>query len=307
MREREGWGSHLFDQFKLEKLCNNSLLPLCLSVHGMTSDKGLLVQLLTLCFNRIGIYLTVVMSMTAVSVILTVIVLNLHHKTARSWRLASWVIRGLDIISPLCCIGSAKDHKINEQTIDKMQTGSVGSKRKTKQSVKFADQTNSERATTTTTTADTSNRAATNISRSGPMANSESSYNCLDSVFVHQSVEGSVKKSLFSKLRSATSTQQIIRLRSSEFLDELESEMNILERQHTNQNNFEGLPPDHALALAVIKLMERHSSQAKTDDIIKDWRRLAQIVDRFLFWLFFITVVFFTVFILKFAPEEKLL
>ena len=55
------------------------------------------------------------------------------------------------------------------------------------------------------------------------------------------------------------------------------------------------------------RLLEREQKEAEVQEATNTWRRLAQLIDRSLFWILLCAVTFFTVFLLVIAPTHKLL
>ena len=219
----------------------------------------------TILFYFSGIYLTVTMAMTSLSIVLTVFVLQLHHVGPNTKPVPRWIrIVVISIISRIICMRSSNT---NYYQYDKKQRDE--------------------------------------LTRTGSLRRSGS---FRSSIRERQRIQGRMASG-----GSATSTsrrQDEICLTS--FIDNLDmlKDTNCNGRLGQSENVYNMNDPDRNVTYDKISkhlkiLISKHDSEDEYQDIINEWRLVAHIMDRFLFWLFLIGSILSSLSILVFKPMTK--
>ena len=220
---------------------------------GCTHLRLVSLDLFFLRFHRFyfsGIYLTIVMAMTSVSVIMTVFVLNLHYRGPNRKPVPEWLrkcILGKRSGCQLNCLAaretrgrdeyySGKDGIYSRNVSLKLTIENIAQELKD-------ELDHSENATDISSSADGG----------------------------YQTGGGNDKCS----------------------------------RRNTRRNNHQRTNQDILDALK--RLVSKQEKEEHDDELMHEWRELAQIVDRVLFWLFFVGTFGSTVLILVVAPAYRFL
>ncbi|XP_074650100.1 neuronal acetylcholine receptor subunit alpha-10-like [Tubulanus polymorphus] len=204
----------------------------------------------------ISIYLTIVMSMTSVSVIMTVFVLNLHHRGPNKTTVPQWLRKCLLMkrIPKNCCWErkpSIGEYYSSGEPATYIRNMSL------KLTIENIAQEIREELENTSSdaTADSISSAA------GERA---------DSCTYH-----SPRSNHHTSSRAAAGNNY----------------------PRTNQE----------ILIALKKIIEKHDREEQEDEVIQEWREVAQRVDRVLFWIFLSATFCSSLFILVIAPMGKLL
>ncbi|KAL3867163.1 hypothetical protein ACJMK2_044385 [Sinanodonta woodiana] len=202
----------------------------------------------------ISIYLTIVMALTSISVIMTVFVLNLHHRGPCKQRVPRW-IRNVFInkLSTLMCLSSDRDYPRYYSDEDKFIKNI--SLKITLDNIQHAlqNELQMENGTKDSTVND-------------------------NTITLVQSVQS---KPEFI-LPHQTETHKRPKKRSTSI-------------RRTNEEILHSLK----------KILEKHEKEDRDYEVIQEWRRVAQVVDRILFWIFFIGTLTSTLAVLVIAPATR--
>lgn len=166
-------------------------------------------------FPLISIYLTAVLSMTAVSICFSVMVLSISRQGGMAVQLPRWITHILKFLSPLCCIHSG-----------------TSSKRK-------------------------------------------------------------------SPDPSATSSD----IPTKKFLAEMAKELAFL---HDSMSYKKPVSAEihRALVVGINRIADRHNQESECEQSVAEWRCLAQLIDRSLFWILFIGITTFSTYLLVFYVPD---
>nr|XP_011439437.1 neuronal acetylcholine receptor subunit alpha-10 [Crassostrea gigas] len=203
----------------------------------------------------ISIYLTIVMSLTSVSVIMTVFVLNLHHRGPSRNAVPAW-IRGILLgpIQSILCVGKN----------DRIPTGRQGSR--------FL-RTMSLRATLENIAQELQNEAQL---ENGVMA---------DTI---------VTDGQGTTLHNETRCD--VRL--------LPNDNHQRPRRGIQVKNLHTKSHEE-IVRNLQSILDKHEKEDRDYEIIQEWRKVAQVVDRILFWIFLFGTLSSTLIILVITPAVK--
>jgi len=204
-----------------------------------------------------GIYLTIVMSLTSLSVIMTVFVLNLHHRGPNRVEVPYW-IRHLCLgkLQSIFCINSEKkcatyltphDSKFLRTMSLKVTLDNIAQELQNEIQMEngMADTIVTEREGTT----------------------------------IHDRKDN----------RFAPTNGESVRRHHRQTLS----------RGHSYNKTHD------EIIQSLKRILEKHEREDRDYEIIQDWRRVAQVVDRILFWIFFFGTLTSTLAILVIAPASK--
>lgn len=209
----------------------------------------------TYCILFSGIYLTIVMTLTSVSVIMTVFVLNLHHRGPNRNAVPSWLRNVLlGPLQDILCVGKS-------DTLPTMHQGSRFlrnmSLRATLENI--AQELQNEAQLENGVMADT-------IVTDGQGTTLHNETRC-DVRLLPNDTHQRARRGLQIKNLHTKSHEEIVRNLQS--------------------------------------ILNKHEKEDRDYEIIQEWRQVAQVVDRILFWIFLFGTLSSTIIILVIAPAIK--
>ncbi|GAB1606018.1 neuronal acetylcholine receptor subunit alpha-10-like, partial [Argonauta hians] len=202
----------------------------------------------------ISIYLTIVMSLTSVSVIMTVLVLNLHHRGPSKHGVPIWIRKVfLEKLSHIFCVSSEPSY-----------------------SHCYSDDGHFIR----------------NVSLKLTLEN------------IAQELQSEIQ--LDSKI---TDTVTVVECHGTRIAEKSECLHNV----HQNENNLkhsERTSWSHArtneeILKALRRIIDKHEREDRDYEMMQEWRRVAQVVDRILFWIFLIGTSVSTLAVLVISPLTR--
>lgn len=200
-----------------------------------------------------GVYLTIVMSLTSISVIMTVLVLNLHHRGPDRQEIPQWMRHTvLGKLRQLFCINDPTTPLIN------------------------AEETKILRSMSLKLTLDNIAQELQNEIQ-------------LENGLADTVVTDSQGTSLHSPRDVRFNSLQTDNLRRN--------------RMKSNRHSYSRLNDEILQSLR--RIIDRHEREDHEFEITKDWRRVAQVVDRILFWVFFIGTSLSTIVVLVICPSFR--
>ena len=210
-----------------------------------------------------GIYLTIVMAMTSVSVIMTVFVLNLHHRGPDGAPVPKWLRNSL--LNSRKSKGILLTRGVNENGDDEYYyQPKCGRKTSLKMTVE-------------------------NLAKE---LKDELDQNCT-SDFASESM-------------STGGTEQFTELREMTVLNSCQRQLAGTYTPLTGQGEQPQLRTNTEILKALHRIIERYDREDCDALVSHEWRRIANIVDRILFWVFFTGTLSSTVIVLVIAPLVKL-
>ena len=217
------------------------------------------------------------MTLTSMSVIMTVFVLNLHHRGPNKRRVPHWLKEILvNKISPFLCLSesdefteryyNSEDRFIKNMSL-KITLDSI--QQALENETQLENNLNNLRETTVT------------------FADNHVSVN---SVPHTQTVRTNVYPTMQSlpTQNASTSAQQ-----------------NDNHRRHKRRTNSTISKTNDEILQSLKRILEKHEREDKDYEMIKDWRRVAQVIDRILFIIFFLATTWSTIGILVIAPASR--
>ena len=218
-----------------------------------------------LAFFVAGIYLTVTMAMTSLSIVLTVFVLQLHHVGPNQKPIPRWIKRlVIDVIARGLCMGNHVDNYYNSRYKAHQRQHHFNGN-----DVTLSQRPNDIRPT----------------SANGRSAHKDTNASCnggLNNYQGHLQLHPLLEKSNL-KNRSRTSMGDNVTDTSvygdNVVYDRLSSQLKILVSKNETEDDFQ--------------------------DIVNEWRLVAHVMDRLLFWLFLIGSLISSISILVLKPMMK--
>ncbi|OWF52825.1 neuronal acetylcholine receptor subunit alpha-10-like [Mizuhopecten yessoensis] len=213
----------------------------------------------------ISIYLTIVMTLTSLSVMMTVFVLNLHHRGPNRVEVPPW-IRTLCFgrMQSLLCINDDKTF----------------SSYLTPRESKFI-RTMSLKVTLDNIAQELQNE----IQLENGMADTVVTEREGTTIHDHRTSDGRFNGDGRFNAGSSDSLRRHMRPP--------------LTRGHSNNKAHD------EIIQALKRILEKHEKGDRDYEIVQDWRRVAQVVDRILFWIFFLGTFISTLIILVITPASK--
>ena len=209
------------------------------------------VYIWPLCYSYIpGIYLTIVMTLTSLSVIMTVFVLNLHHRGPSRMEVPRWLrYICLGKLQTLFCISNSKKYStfLSPKESQFLRTMPL---KVTLENIAQELQNEIQMENGMADTVITENQG-TQIHREGRYGSTSS---------------GRHYRPPLSRGHSGTSDEIIQSLK---------------------------------------RILEKHEREDRDYEVVQEWRKVAQVVDRILFWIFFVGTLGSTLAVLVIAPSTK--
>ncbi|XP_052792185.1 acetylcholine receptor subunit alpha-1-A-like [Mya arenaria] len=288
----------------------------------------------------ISIYLTIVMGLTSMSVIMTVFVLNLHHRGPNKRAVPRWIKEILvNKMAPYLCLQeeATRDHRRfydNEEqfiknvslkiTLDNIQQALQNeSKIESNEQCNETNSVDSERVTSKEQEGDCLNVPGVTIYHPVRAEHTTSS-SCNHSSYStsHQNSKSVTANSPVSQ------TQQYFQYnpQTSQFSS---TTQNIYPNPHTESaslhpNHKQTSPNKHdnnrkgrhrttsplsktneEILHSLKRILEKHEKEDRDYEVIQEWRRVAQAVDRILFFIFLLATFASTLGLLVVAPAVK--
>ncbi|XP_033749116.1 LOW QUALITY PROTEIN: neuronal acetylcholine receptor subunit alpha-10-like [Pecten maximus] len=213
----------------------------------------------------ISIYLTIVMTLTSLSVMMTVFVLNLHHRGPNRVEVPPW-IRSL-------CLGKM-------QSIFCINDEKKCSSYLTPRESKFI-RTMSLKVTLDNIAQELQNE----IQMENGMADTVVTEREGTTIHDHRTSDGRFNGDGRFNAGSSDSLRRHHRPP--------------LTRGHSNNKAHD------EIIQALKRILEKHEKEDRDYEVVQDWRRVAQVVDRVLFWIFFLGTFTSTLIILVITPASK--
>ena len=217
------------------------------------------------------------MTLTSMSVIMTVFVLNLHHRGPNKRRVPRWIKEMLvNKISPFLCLSESdefteryyRDDRFIKNMSLKITLDNI--QQALENESQLENNANNLRETTVTFT---DNHVSVN------------------SVPHTQSVRTNLYPNMQSTQASTSGPQQL----------------NDNHRRHKRRTNSTISKTNDEILQSLKRILEKHEKEDKDYEMIQDWRRVAQVIDRILFIIFFLATLWSTIGILIIAPAARTL
>ncbi|CAG2113693.1 unnamed protein product, partial [Medioppia subpectinata] len=252
----------------------------------------------------LGIYLTVVMAITSVSVIMTVIVLNFHYRGPVKKKIPSW-------LKTLSTLSNSEPNKYSPQTkIIYFKSQNVANNYKSNSTQLF-------NAMSSNLTNEIQHRLLREHSKYKQNAQQTTGHNMSNSVGGHTPLDP------YGGHRYALSTESLINIEDNYKLllnlsrakscNRIANNMDT--RSHTTGSTAVSVPPGaydkllqaHEELLDIIcrYLMWENELKEHESSVIHEWRLLALFIDRILFWIFFIITFCSSVMFLVVIPIKQ--
>lgn len=201
-----------------------------------------------------GVYLTIVMSLTSVSVIMTVLVLNLHHRGPNRQEIPLWMRRiVLGKLRQFFCINNSSSSLV------------------------------------------TTNETKFLRSMSLKMT--------LDNIAQELQNEMQMENGMADTIVTDNQGTTIHSPRDVRF-NSLQNENLKRSRTKSNRGHSYSRINDEILQ-SLRSVIDKHEREDHDYEIIQDWRRVAQVVDRILFWVFFLGTLISTIIVLVICPTFR--
>ena len=218
---------------------------------------------ITFIYFHIGIYLTVSMAVASVSVILTVLVMKLHHCAPQQKRVPKWIrIVVLGILAKLVrcdCTSGVRTLKVEFEI--KKHKSMLRDKMKERQK-------------------DTTTKLFSNIEIKEDIDES-------DATLSDNDVTGNTPKTGSGH----------------NYFTDVQKSLNVPEQSSSNDNSDSIIQKTTSEILKYLKYLVAKSDDTDAEeDIISEWKQVALVVDRLMFWTFLLITIVSTLVILVFVP-----
>lgn len=285
-----------------------------------------------------GIYLTIVMALTSMSVIMTVFVLNLHHRGPNKHAVPFWLKDILiNKLSPYLCLqeatpDSTRYYNNEERFIKNMSLKiTLDNIQQALQNEAHLDKDQHITQTSINSTREPKERTNTQgnlrtTSRHEPLASDANRGDDLPSVTTNHI--GNSSRPTPETVRGSHSyiqQQHIYQYnpQTSQFYSQTGSHMYpIIIDRNSNQSNSRTSSPSRSenhrevkrrsnsalsktneeILNSLKRILEKHEKEDRDYEVVQEWRRVAQCVDRILFFIFLIATFSSTIGILVIAP-----
>lgn len=270
-----------------------------------------------------GIYLTIVMGLTSMSVIMTVFVLNLHHRGPNKRQVPRWMKDNLvNRLAPYLCLhedDSYKERVINNEerfmknvtlkiTLDNIQQALENEtqmersrqanipngptfQEKAGQYVTISEKTESNSPTPVIQTGYVIHAMPGDISPKQPV--------CKDTLLSVNEPSGNSYVQVHKRKPEVINVESIPNCsHNNTSHDRNENSRRSKRRSTLNKTNEEILQ-------SLKRILDKHEKEDKNYELIQEWRRIAQCVDRILFFIFLLSTLSSTIGLLVIAPATQ--